>query len=102
MKKAIYFSLLCGLLSSTVWGQALPKHQSPVVLRCSGLACTASSPAVIRTVKLGNFRTVTQEPLVMRAANNQVKLGTFKSFSEKAAPAKHVQIALLQNETRGQ
>lgn len=58
MKHVAYFFLLCGLLTSTVWGQSVAKSRQVV----SNVSSYFSSPSVIRK------------------AQPEVKLGTFNSF----------------------
>ena len=61
MKCAGYFLLLCGLVSSPVWGQPAPKNQPLVMRNCVGLSCSSS---------------VT---FAFRRAQPEVILGTFES-----------------------
>ncbi len=55
MKHVTYFFLLCGLLTSTAWGQSVAKNKRAI----SNVASYFSSPSVIRKaqpeVKLGTF-----------------------------------------------
>jgi len=60
MKRVGYFFLLCGLLTSTVWGQSVTANKPSRVVRNVGFYF--SSPSAIRK------------------AQPEVKLGTFASF----------------------
>jgi hypothetical protein len=60
MKRVGYFFLLCGLLTSTVWGQSLTTNKPSRVVRSVGFYFSS--------------------PSVTRKAQPEVKLGTFTSF----------------------
>ena len=81
MKHVGYFLLLCGLLSSSVWGQSAPKNQASVVLmKCVALSCSsAPTHPAKHGVKLGTFYSL---PTGLSAATREVKLGTFKPYVE--------------------
>jgi hypothetical protein len=61
MKGLRYLFLMCGLLSSAVWGQSTPKQRPAVVVKCGTLSCNSSTSFIPR-------------------ANPQVILVVFESF----------------------
>ena len=83
MKFVGYLFLLCGLLNAAAWGQSARKNQVFVVVRCTGLSCSASS--VTRTdhpeVRIGTFKSLPTVHPDIRTAKHDVKLGIIKSFS---------------------
>jgi hypothetical protein len=83
MKYLGCFFLLCGLLNAVAWGQSVRKNQGFVVLRCTGISCSASF--VARTdnpeVKIGTFKSLLTVHSGIRPAKRDVKLGTFKSLT---------------------
>jgi len=120
MKSVGYFFLLCGLLNSAAWGQSARPIQLSVVMRCTGLSCSASSvvrsapnvklggfkpyahPGVHtreREVKLGTFRSSAVHS-VIRTANYEVKVGTFKSLAITFVHPSRGQAPTLENEEK--
>ena len=83
MKSVAYFFLLCGLLSSSLWGQSAPSNQRRVMVKCAALSCSSSVSVIHRAssdVVLGTFKPLPTVPSALRTSRREVKLGTFKPF----------------------
>lgn len=97
MKHAAYFLLLCGLVSSQVFGQSAPK-QKPVVIRCVAFSC-GSAPFIQarHEVRVGSFYSFPTMPF--NHGNAEIKLGTFKALKATSLHSAHRQVSMLEKAT---
>jgi hypothetical protein len=98
MKCVAYLLLLCGLVSSQVFGESAPKYQRPVVVRCVAFSCTSATYVrANHEVMVGGFHSLATTPF--NRGNVEIKMGTFKSFAAASTRPSHRQVSQLETRT---